>query len=368
MSEKDVYTQLAEKLGAPASKRFLAVLDAMLSPEEAKICLELFEPATCPELAARLNIDEKSLSGKLAGLVDRGIITRGETQFGFHTTLVAFHHDIIADTGVHRGPHAPSQKVKDLWADFFRNEWAYFYFLDKAIKGKEAGRPGPMPTPSITAIEMSGITADQLLPQEDWRETLKKAKKIHGAPCGCRIGWGTCDHPVDDVCMEPDSPRMAYYAKQPDRLVRELTLEQALDVVRKAEASGLVHFGKCWCCVHDCEFLWVMAREGRFDLVTANRFAAVVNRELCAGCQDCVERCPFNAVEMRKELGGKKLKASINAEACKGCGVCVVGCKQKAIRYEIVRPPEYLTSRMPRQAPGQKPTSGPLTWGYYELK
>ena len=189
-----------------------------------------------------------------------------------------------------------------------------------------------------------------------------------GAPCGCRIGWGTCNHVVDDVCMESDSPRMAYYVDKPGRLVRELTLEQALEVVHKAEESGLVHFGKCWCCVHDCEFLWPMAREGRYDLVTPNRFLAVVNRELCTGCQECLARCPFNAIDMRKEPLGRKLKASVIADACKGCGVCITGCKQKAIKYEIVRPPEYITSRMPRQVPGQKPTSGPLTWGYYELK
>ena len=56
-------------------------------------------------------------------LVDRGILTRGKTQFAFHTTLLGFHHD-VADTGVHTGPHAMSQKVKDLWGDFFYNEWS----------------------------------------------------------------------------------------------------------------------------------------------------------------------------------------------------------------------------------------------------
>jgi len=27
---------------------------------------------------------------------------------------------------------------------------------------------------------------------------------------------------------------------------------------------------------------------------------------------------------------------------CMGCGVCVVGCKQKALKYELVRPPEHI--------------------------
>jgi hypothetical protein len=187
MSNQDNYSQLAEKLGAPVSERFLAVLEAMLTAEEAKICYELFEPATCQELASKLKVDEESLYKTLVNLVDRGILARGETQFGFHTTLVAFHHDVVADTAIHKGPHAVTQKVKELWNDFFRNEWGDFYFLQGAIRRKEAGGQGPMPLPSITAMEISNITPEQLLPQEDWRVTLKNAKKIHGGPYGCRV-------------------------------------------------------------------------------------------------------------------------------------------------------------------------------------
>jgi Pyruvate/2-oxoacid:ferredoxin oxidoreductase delta subunit len=166
--------------------------------------------------------------------------------------------------------------------------------------------------------------------------------------------------------MEVDSPRKEYYVKQPDRLVRELTYEKAMEVVRKAEEDGLVHFGQCWCCVHDCEFLYPMARANRYDLISPNRFqATMVDRELCIGCQDCVERCPFNAIEMRKDPNSKKLKESIISENCKGCGACITGCKQRALKYEIVRPPEYLPSLSGRPS---GPPRGPLTWGYYNLK
>ena len=85
MSEKDVYSELAEKLGAPTSERFLKILDTMFTPEEARICLELIEPATCPELAEKLNIDEKSLSEKLDHLVYIGALTRGKTQYASPT-------------------------------------------------------------------------------------------------------------------------------------------------------------------------------------------------------------------------------------------------------------------------------------------
>jgi ferredoxin len=47
---------------------------------------------------------------------------------------------------------------------------------------------------------------------------------------------------------------------------------------------------------------------------------------------------------MRKVPGSKKLKAFINEEKCMGCGLCVIGCEQKALVFNLVKPPEYLAA------------------------
>jgi len=376
MKENEEYIKLAEKLGAPTSTRFLSILEAMFTPEEAKICLELYVPATCQELARELGDDEKSLSKKLENLVDRGILTRGKTQYAFHTTLLGFHHD-VADTGVHMGPHAMSQKVKDLWADFFYNEWSVNW-VTMASERKKAGGHGIMITPAIGALELSpNIRPEQILPQENWKMQIQLAKRRIVAPCGCRVLWGKCDHPLMTCFACFDNSRGEYYLNQSGRLLKEVSLEEALDIVRANEEAGLIHWGVCYCCPDACEMLYSYTKANRLDLVEPNRYEARVDEDHCIGCQDCVEKCPFNAIEMRKTAKSKKLKASIIAENCKGCGVCIVGCKQKAMRYEIVRPPEYMKARE-FKFPAPQPIKsgrriavntviGPYG-GYYELK
>ena len=58
MSKNTIYAELAAKLGVPGSGRFIRILEASFTPEEAGICRELFNPVTCPELAARLGIGD----------------------------------------------------------------------------------------------------------------------------------------------------------------------------------------------------------------------------------------------------------------------------------------------------------------------
>ncbi len=76
------------------------------------------------------------------------------------------------------------------------------------------------------------------------------------------------------------------------------------------------------------------------------RFIAILDEEACNGCQTCVDRCQFDAIEMVKPEGAgksKKLKAKVDAEACYGCGVCVLGCdKAEALSMKIVRPPDHI--------------------------
>jgi H+/Na+-translocating ferredoxin:NAD+ oxidoreductase subunit B len=60
------------------------------------------------------------------------------------------------------------------------------------------------------------------------------------------------------------------------------------------------------------------------------------------GCQDCVDRCPFDAIEMDKVEGSRRLEAVITDDDCFGRGICVVGCEPEALKMKVERPAEFI--------------------------
>lgn len=366
MGENEVYNTIAERLGVPGSKRFIKILEYYFTPEEGKIILPLQgNPMTLPQLASTLKLDEKSLSAKLDDLDYRGLITKGKTTYAApgpkgeghaHHSLTNFHH-LVAGCGL--TPYPPPQKMKDLWSDFFWNEWIDIELDSFATRKKTTGRPGFMVWPAMGALDASpNIPKQLILHEEDFRETLRKAKRIAVGPCTCRLEWPKdgvgCGKPLM-TCWHIDNAAAEYYLDNPDRPngIQELTLDEALARLREGEEAGLVRTGICMCCGDCCHVLTSLAKHGRLqDLIDPSRYRAVVDEERCSGCQTCVEKCNFNAIEMRKTPGPKKLKATIISENCMGCGVCIVGCKQKALTYEIVRPPAHIYDRPKMRRPG----------------
>ena len=192
-------------------------------------------------------------------------------------------------------------------------------------------------------------------PYEDMREILKAQELIAVCSCSCRATRNTlgktCEYSHDANCFQFN--RGAEYA-----IVRgtgrKLNYEQAMALVDETEEDGLVHQWRnsrrmtmtvfCNCCI-DCCMVWhpLDTHQGDIGKVWAkSRFQAQVNQELCNGCQTCVERCMFDAIEMVKVPGTKKLKAVVDPEKCFGCGVCVLGCTSDALSMKVVRPPEFI--------------------------
>ncbi|QSZ66455.1 4Fe-4S dicluster domain-containing protein [Methanofollis aquaemaris] len=55
---------------------------------------------------------------------------------------------------------------------------------------------------------------------------------------------------------------------------------------------------------------------------------AVVDSDLCVGCETCVDECPAEAITMEDGI------AVVDKDLCTDCGTCVDVCPAEAIQME----------------------------------
>jgi len=332
---QDVYVVLAEKLGYGGSERLAKVLKRLMDREEAEIVASL--PCPVAELARKVGKEEGKVNDMLSGLFRKGVVFMTSKGYRFARDIFQLHDATATDV---RSDEVWGRELLDLWEDFCQSEW----YADWAKNVETWTMPMWRVVPARKAVSKG----TKLLPSEDVQAILDKATKFALGHCSCRRISGRCDFPAD-VCLQVN--RGAEYAIARGS-GKELTREEAMEVMDTAEQAGLIHsvFNSsevasviCNCCTDCCIFYYPLGRYGVLEKgVARSRFQAEVDKAICKGCQTCVERCPFEAVEMVRVSGEKKLKAQITSEKCFGCGVCAVGCESEAIKLIEVRLPDYI--------------------------
>jgi electron transport complex protein RnfB len=116
--------------------------------------------------------------------------------------------------------------------------------------------------------------------------------------------------------------------------------------LREAQDSGLVTQpataqnpgGMCNCCGDCCGVLVSIRQHPRpAEIVCSNHFAAI-DKDICAGCETCLERCQMDAIVMDADN-----LAEIDRNRCIGCGLCVTTCPVEAIQLVAKPAEEYMT-------------------------
>lgn len=343
-TKSNVFNTLAEKWGVPGSKRFVKVLKAMVTPEEGKYIFELWNPMTSEELAKKLNIaDEYSLQTRLEALARRRVIDSRNNTYSTPRRLIPLCHQTVNMSAI----------TDELWTDFFLKEWRDVLAQERYERRLTGQWSVHRILPALQALAASPhIRPDEILWYENLDAMLQRSEQIMFAPCVCRIQYHQCDNKENTcghVVFKGDSaPSFERMAK-----VKQFTYKEALDELYAAEDAGMCHLSPnypglstvCSCCDCCCRVVGPLIHcDTDYDLndPTKSRFQASIDQELCSGCQTCVERCMFNAIEMVKTANSKKMKAQVIEKKCMGCGLCVYKCPQKAIRFDIVRSPIHI--------------------------
>ncbi len=358
MTVQNIYNKLAGKLGYPESKNMCKILEVLLTPEEAQLVdlLPNVEEAKrsknlVKELAEKSGLAEEKIAKNLKELSSRGVLQPydGGYIFAQNQKVIKLFEDVLWN--IHE---EPSQELKDAWKEFAESEW----HRDRA----QHKISSPLPVQRIVPYPKALANPDELLPDENIVEILKKQEKIAVVACPCRRMMRACDKPVN-VCLQfgDRAQKRALDRGHGD----ELSHSEALQVIERAEEAGLVHTlgnhrfeggngprAVCNCCTCCCIAMVGPKRIGRLqDAVAKSRYVARVNPQLCKGCQTCIDRCQFDAIEMVISKDSKKLKASVKEDECFGCGACAITCPEDALTLVAVRPVEHIPAGAGRGDP-----------------
>lgn len=153
-------------------------------------------------------------------------------------------------------------------------------------------------------------------PWEKLSTYLNKYDKFSLSDCSCRAARRHldegCGHLEHEVCLQMGSG--AEYYINTGR-AREITREEAEEVIRKAEEMGLMHemphteergeaLALCNCCGCSCFSMRIATMFKTPDAIRSN-FCAEVNAQNCVACGQCVENCPVNAIQLGQRLCAK---------------------------------------------------------------
>ena len=356
MSINDTYAVLMEHLGFPGSNRLRPILEMLMTPDQANMATAL--PGTPQEVAEKTGIDVNRVRDNLDELYFKGVIFprgdfRNRVYYRFARSIGQFHDSTMASEQLDVEKDRP---FFELWYDFVMNEM----YPNTAKRLAKMETPRTRIVPAYRSIkDLPGV-----LPYENFPEILKAQELIATAPCSCRLCTDSVGEPCDihdevahKVCLQ--------FGRGADYVIargsgRELSKEEALALNDIIEDSGLLHLWpnnaamtgpktSCQCC-RDCCMIYIPIDQAGLSIGKVwekSRYQAYVNQEDCDGCQICVDRCLFDAIEMERPEGSKKYKATVDAEKCFGCGSCVVGCETAALQMKVARPPEHIPQPMP---------------------
>ncbi len=298
----------------------IRILKRLFTPEEAALAVHCtLIPEEARVIARRAGLSSEEVAHRLKDMASKGLIFSIEKP-GREALYMAAQY-VIGIWEYH---------VQDLDPELIRDMNEYIPTLMSFDVWKKAPQLRTVP------VGRSLQASAKVLPYEQAEELVRARKRFLAAPCICRkehrmMGEG-CDRPLE-TCLVFDLGA-DYYLR--NGLGREIDLDEALDILRRADKAGLVLqpsnaqkvINICCCCGCCCQVLKTLKRHPRPAEIVSTPFIAELDPETCEGCGVCVDRCQMNALEMRDET------VSLNRDLCIGCGLCVSTCPTGSLRLE----------------------------------
>ncbi len=281
------------------------ILEPVVTEEMAEVglCLELRRPMSAQEIAPLCGKSVEETSKLLWELALAGTAFVNEidgVDKYWHDIWVPGHMEMMANNreNVRKFPQI---------AEAFD---AYGKRRGPATAGNFPVGLGPM---RVIPIERSIDGETRRASYEEVSTYLNENEVFSVSDCSCRtsrevMGEG-CGHLKEDMCIQMGHAA-EYYVRTGRG--RKISREEAFEIIRKAEANGLMHQipntdgpGKthaiCNCCGCGCFALRIAQMWTNPDMVRSN-YVSRVDKDKCVACGECVENCPTNALRLGQKI------------------------------------------------------------------
>lgn len=311
--ERKNIIKLAKKIAGPTKALFKIdenapeyyVLDCIVTDEMAEVALamELRKPQTISQIAKKCGkpmSETKELAYKLAEV--GACIFHSEKGEDFFE-LTVFVPGVMEKTNANRALVEAHPQIPKAFEEYAR-------LRGSVLSPNMPMGMGPMRViPIETAIDGNIRVASF----EEISFHLNKHTKFAVAPCTCRVSrrvlGEACGVLEDELCIQLGEGA-EYYIRT--GRAREITREEALEIIKKAEENGLMHsvpnidgaetlHAICNCDANSCYSMRNALYFNSPDMIRSN-YVARVNKENCVACGQCVENCPMNALKLGQKL------------------------------------------------------------------
>jgi ferredoxin len=345
----DPYPQLARYLntlpaGFPPTESGIEIdlLKQLFTEKEAALALHLSLINAPPEaIARRAGHPVDSVAALLIGMAEKG--------------LIAVHFEAGGTPD-----YAISQFVIGFW------EGQVNRLDEEAVRLFEAYGPiwfkqGPwkrFPQVRTIPIQQTIPVTTEVMAYQKTEAILRSKTLIAVQNCVCRQEGALLGHDCGaplETCLSFDNAAQSSISLGRGR---EISLEEALAILEKAQEAGLVlqpansqnPIFMCACCDCCCGVLRQIKQEPNPGDLVMNAFIASFDPTLCIACGACVEICPMAAL-----VETSQGPVDFDPNRCIGCGLCTSRCPSSALTM-VVKPGQD-QPRIPKNT----------TWTYLNL-
>ncbi|WP_350343084.1 FAD-dependent oxidoreductase [Proteinivorax tanatarense] len=281
------------------------ILEPVVTEEMAEVglCLEFRKPLSAKEVADACGKSEEKTHELLLELADCGAAfvneVDGVDKFWIDI-WVPGHMEMMAN---HRENVRKYPQIAEAFDEYGK------------VKGPQGAGIfpvgiGPM---RVIPIEESIQGETRRASYEEVSKYLNENDVFSVSDCSCRtsreaMGEG-CGHLKEEMCIQLGHAA-EYYIRTGRG--REITREEAFEIIDKAEKNGLMHSipnldgpGKthaiCNCCGCSCFALRIAGMFNNPDMIRSN-YVSKVDKEKCVACGECIENCPTNALKLGQKV------------------------------------------------------------------